>query len=89
MHPSLIKESDDERNRLIYELYKQSKKDLLKRYKGGDDLSGKGIYKEMIVSSILDYEYAIKISADAVKKTAGRYAKSIKIQQLPKDIRDI
>ncbi len=89
VNPAIIKESNDERNRLVYELYKLSKKDLLKVYKGGDDLSGKGIYKEMIVSAILEDEHGISMTSDGVKKTAVRYAKSIKIQQQPKDIRDI
>jgi hypothetical protein len=89
VHPSIIKESDDDKNRLVYELNKLSKKDLLKRYKGTRDFNHKGIYKENIVSAILDEEYEIKMSSDAVKKSANRFAKSIKIQQMPKDIRDI
>ncbi len=89
VHPSIIKESDDEKNRLVYELNKLSKKDILKRYKGTRDFNHKGIYKEAIVSAILEEEYEIKMSSDAVKKSASRFAKSIKIQQMPKDIRDI
>ena len=89
VHPSVIKESDDEKNRLVYELSKLAKNDLLKRYKGSNDFSHKGIYKENIISAILDEEYEIKMSSDAVKKSASRFAKSIKIQQMPKDIRDI
>jgi predicted transcriptional regulator len=89
VHPSIIKESDDEKNRLVYELNKLSKKDLLKRYKGEKDFSHKGIYKEAIVSAILDEEYNIKMSSDAVKKSASRFAKSIQVQRIPKDIRDI
>ncbi len=89
VHPAIIKESDDEKNRLVYELHKLSKKDLLKKYKGGKDFSQSGIYKEVIVSAILDEEYKIAMSSDAVKKSASRFAKSIKVQKLPKDIRDI
>lgn len=89
VHPSIIKESDDEKNRLIYELNKLSKKDLLKRYKGEKDFSHKGIYKEAIVSAILEEEHNIKMSSDAVKKSASRFAKSIQVQRIPKDIRDI
>lgn len=89
VHPSIIKESDDEKNRLVYELNKLSKKDLLKRYKGKEDFSRKGVYKEVIVSAILDEEYTIKMSSDAVKKSASRFAKSIQVQRIPKDIRDI
>jgi len=61
----------------------------LERYKGEKNLSYKGIYKEAIVSIILDEEYGIKMSSDAVKKSASRYSKSIQVQQIPKDIRDI
>ena len=89
VHPSIIKESDDEKNRLVYELNKLSKKELLKRYKGENDFSHKGVYKEAIVSAILDEEYNIKMSSDAVKKSASRFAKSIKVQRTPKDIGDI
>jgi hypothetical protein len=89
VNPTLIKESDDERNRLVYELNKLSKKELLEKYKGDEDFSGKGIYKEMIVAAILDEEYDIKMTTDAIKKTASRYAQSIKVQNIPKDIRDI
>jgi hypothetical protein len=89
VHPSIIKESDDEKNRLVYELNKLSKKELLKSYKGEQDFSHTGVYKEAIVSAILEEEYDIKMSADAVKKSASRFAKSIQVQKLPKDIRDI
>lgn len=89
VHPSIIRESDEDKNRLVYELNKLSKKDLLKRYKGKKDFNTKGIYKEAIVSAILEEEYGIKMSLDAVKKSATRFAKSISIQKLPKDIRDI
>lgn len=89
VHPAIIKESDDEKNRLVYELNKLSKKELLKRYKGKNDFSHPGIYKENIVSAILSEEYGIKMSSDAVKKSASRFAKSISAQRLSKDIRDI
>ncbi len=89
VNPTLIKESDDEKNRLVYELHKLSKKELLKRYKGKEDLNHKSVYKEAIVSAILDDEYGIKMSSDAVKKAASRFAQSTKVQNVPKDIRDI
>lgn len=89
VHPSVIKESDDEKNRLVYELNKLSKKELLKRYKGEKNFNHKGIYKETIVSAILDEEYNIKMTSEAVKKSASRFAKSIQVQKIPKDIRDI
>jgi hypothetical protein len=89
VNPSVIKESDGEKNRLVYELNKLSKKELLKKYKGKKDLSGKGVYKEAIVSTILKEEYGIEMSSDAVKKSASRFAKSTAIQKTPKDIRDI
>ena len=89
VHPSKIKESDFERNRLIYELNKLSKKDLLKRYKGERDLSLKNIYKETIIAAILKEEYNASISPEAVKKAAARFDKTSRIKMLPKDIRDI
>jgi hypothetical protein len=89
VNPSLIKESDDEKNRLVYELNKLSKKELLDKYKGKKDFSHKGIYKEAIVSAILEEEYDIHMAADAVKKTASRFANSIEVKRIPKDIRDI
>jgi hypothetical protein len=89
VHPTKIKESDIERNQFVYDLYKLSKKDILKTYKGKQDLSGTDTYKEKIVSVILQEEYDIKMSPDAVKKTATRFAKSIKVKKEPKDIRDI
>jgi predicted transcriptional regulator len=89
VHPSIIKESDDEKNRLVYELNKLSKKELLKKYKGEKNFNHKGIYKETIVSAILDEEYNIKMTSEAVKKSASRFAKSIQVQKIPKDIRDI
>jgi hypothetical protein len=89
VHPSIIKESDNEKNRLVYELNKLSKKDLLKRYKGVKDFNLKGVYKETIISAILEEEHNIKMTSDAVKKTATRFAKTIRTQNIPKDIRDI
>lgn len=89
VNPSLIKESDDEKNKLVYELNKLSKKELLKKYRGNEDFNHTGVYKEAIVSAILNEEYGIKMTSDAVKKSASRFAKSIKVQNIPKDIRDI
>lgn len=89
IHPSKIKESNFEQNSLVYELYKLPKKDLIKKYKGQKDFSSSDIYKETIVSSILEEEYDIKMSSDAVKKSATRFAKSMKVKKEPKDIRDI
>ncbi|MBP6859702.1 MAG: hypothetical protein KBC69_03745 [Candidatus Magasanikbacteria bacterium] len=89
VHPSIIKESDGEKNRIVYELHKLSKKELLKNYVGEKDFNHKGIYKEVIVSAILDEKYGIKMTSDAIKKSASRFAKSINVQKEPKDIRDI
>lgn len=88
-HPSKIKEVDFERNKLVYELYKLPKKELIKLYKGKRDFSGTGIYKETIISVILKEEHGIDMSPDAIKKSATRFAKSTKIKEQPKDIRDI
>ena len=89
MNPSKIKESNFDKNRLIYSLYKLPKKELLKIYKGQENFSGKGIYKEKIISAILEEEHNIKISPDAIKKMATRFAKSTKLKKEPRDIRDI
>lgn len=89
INPTLIKESDDERNKLVYELNKLSKKELLGIYKGTEDFNHKGVYKETIVVAILKEEYDVQMTTDAVKKTASRYSQSIKVQNVPKDIRDI
>jgi hypothetical protein len=89
VNPTLIKESDDERNKLVYELNKLPKKELLEMYKGTEDFSHTGIYKETIVSAILNEEYDIQMTSDAVKKTASRYSSSTKVHNVPKDIRDI
>jgi hypothetical protein len=89
VNPTLIKESKEERNRLVYDLNKLSKKELLSRYKGDRDFSHKGIYKEAVISAILKDEYNIDVTPDSVKKTAARYRKSTKVRRTPKDIRDI
>jgi len=89
VNPSKIKESDFEKNKLVYSLYKLSKKELLKEYQPQENNLPAPTYKEDIISSILERKYNIKMSADAVKKTATRFAKSTKIHQKPKDIRDI
>lgn len=89
VNPSKIKESDFDKNQLVYFLYKLSKKELLKIYKGQENFSNKGIYKETIISAILKEEYNIEMSSDAIKKMATRFAKSIKLKKEPKDIKDI
>ena len=89
VHPGKIKASDFDRNQLVYELHKLSKKELLKTYRGEEDFSGKGNYKEKIISAILLEEHGIEMSPDAIKKTAARYAKVTQAKRLPKDIRDI
>jgi len=89
VNPTLIKESDEEKNRLVYELHKLSKKELLQRYKGKEDFNRPTIYKEAIVAAMLDEEYGIKMSSDAVKKAASRFAQSVQVKNVPKDIRDI
>lgn len=89
VNASKIKKSDIEKNKLIYELYKLPKKELLKKYKGEKDLTFAGIYKETVISAILENEYDIKMSADAIKKTATRFSNSTKLKREPKDIGDI
>jgi len=89
VHPSKIKESDFEKNNLVYELYKLPKKELIEKYKGDRDFSGSDIYKEVIVSAILEKDYGIKMSTDAIKKSANRFLKLNKTKKIPKDIRDI
>lgn len=89
VHPSKIKESDFEKNNLVYELYKLPKKELIEMYKGDRDFSGSDIYKEMVVSAILEKDYGIKMSTDAIKKSANRFLKLNKTIKIPKDIRDI
>ena len=89
VNPSKIKESDFEKNKLIYSLHRLPKKELLKEFQSQDNNLPAPTYREDIISSILEKKYNIKMSADAVKKTATRFAKSTKIHQEPKDIRDI
>lgn len=89
VNPSKIKESDFDKNQLVYSLYKLSKKELVKEYKKQENNLTTPTYKESIISSILEKKYNIKMSSDAVKKTATRFAKSTKIKKEPKDIRDI
>ena len=89
VNPSKIKESDFEKSKLVYSLYKLPKKELLKDYQSPDSNLPPPTYKESIISSILEKKHNIKMSADAVKKTATRFAKSIAIKKEPKDIRDI
>jgi hypothetical protein len=89
VNPSRIKESNFERNQLIYELYKLPKKELLKMYKGQENLALPGMYKESIISHILRDNHNIEMFPDAVKKAAMRFAKSISVRNKPKDIRDI
>ncbi len=89
VHPSKIKESNFEKNQLIYEFYKQSKKELLKIYEGKRDFSIPSVYKETIVSAILEEQYHIIISPDAIKKSAIRFAKNTNPEKKMKDIRDI
>ena len=71
--PTLAKEGDYEKNRLVYELNKLSKKELLKKYNGTKNLSLIGVYKESIVSAILEEEYNIKMSPEAIKKGSTHY----------------
>jgi hypothetical protein len=87
--PGKIKESDFEGNRLVYELYKLSKKDLLKMYHGESDFSLSGVYKEKIISAILKEQHGVDMSPDAIKKTATRFAKDTKVKRDLKDIGDI
>ena len=89
VHPSKIKVSNFERNRLVYELYKLPKKELLDLYRGKKDFSLIGIYKETVIAAILKEQYEIEMSTDAIKKAATRFAKNARINNEPKDIRDI
>jgi hypothetical protein len=87
--PGEIKESNTRRNKFVYELYKLPKKELLKKYAGTRNLSLAGIYKESIISAILEEQYDLKMTPDAIKKCATRFAKSINIKKEPRDIGDI
>lgn len=89
VHPSKIKQSNFERNRLVYELYKLPKKEILGMYKGQADFYGSDVYKETIISAILHEQYGVSMTADAIKKSATRFAKSAEVRKEPKDIRDI
>lgn len=89
VNPSKIKESDFDKNQLVYNLYKLPKKELTKQYQELEKELPLPHYKESIISTILKNKYNIVMSSDAVKKSATRFAKSIKIQKEPKDIRDI
>lgn len=89
VNPSKIKGSNFERNKLVYELYKLPKKEVLKIYKGKENFSGEHIYKETIISAILEEQHKISMTPDAVKKSASRFAKHSKIKMEPKDIGDI
>lgn len=89
VNPSKIKKSDFDRNALVYSMYKMSKKDLIKENEDLDIDPSARDYKETIIADILDRKYNIKISPDAVKKIATRFAKSIKLKKEPRDIRDI
>ena len=42
-----------------------------------------------VISKILEKRYNLKMSPDAIKRSATRFAKSIKIQKRQKDVRDI
>ena len=91
VNPSKIKESDFDKNQLVYSMYKLPKKELVREYneqKISSSLSAP-IYKEAIISAILEKKYNIQITADAIKKSATRFAKSIKLKKEPRDIRDI
>lgn len=84
-----LKKRDNNKNRLVYELSKESKKDLEERYKALDTGFATPRYKDSIISAILKHEFAIDMSSDAVKKSYQRYAKSDDLMKNPKDIRDI
>ena len=89
VNPSIIKESDFDKNQLIYSLYKKPKKELVQEFKEQANSLPPSAYKEAIIARILDDKYGIKMTSDGVKKTATRFAKSIKLQKEPKDIGDI
>ncbi len=89
VNPSKIKESDFDKNQLIYSMYKLPKKDLVKEFKDQNFDYPPPTYKETIISAILEKKYNIKMSSDAVKKSATRFAKSVKLKKEPRDIRDI
>ncbi len=89
VNPSKIKESDFDKNQLIYSMYKLPKKDLVKEFQGQDFDYPPPIYKEGIIAKILEKKHNIIMSSDAVKKAATRFAKSVKLKKEPRDIGDI
>lgn len=89
VHPNVIKESDFERNQLIYEYYKLPKKELIKLYEGEEDFSLPYIYKEDVIAGILKDKHKIDMKPEAIKKSALRYAKNTSLKKKVKDIRDI
>lgn len=84
-----IKESDFEKNQLVYSLYSLTKEQLIRQYKELEKNLLIPQYKESVISKILEKRYDIKMSPDAIKRSATRFAKSIKIQRKQKDIGDI
>ena len=84
-----IRTSDFDRNRIIYELYQLPKKELLKKYNGEKNFSLPGIYKQTVVSAILEEQHDIKMTPEAVKRAATRYANATKVIDEPRDIGDI
>ncbi len=89
VHLGKIKDSNVDKNRLVYSLYRLSKKELSKIYTEENISANVPTYKESIISAILKIKYDIEMSAQAVKKCATRFAKSTEINREPKDIRDI
>lgn len=89
VNPSKIKESNFNKNKLVYSLYKQSKKELTKIYEEIEKDIPLPKYKESIISAILEKKYSITMSSEAIKKSANRYKKSKQIKTEPIDIRDI
>jgi hypothetical protein len=87
--PSRLRKSDYKKNRLIYELNKKSKKELLDICIDKQSFPAQGVYKEEIISQILKEKYGWEMSNDAIKKTATRFRKSIKTKKTAKNIRDI
>jgi len=88
VNPSKIKKSDFERNRLVYGLYKLSKKELAEEYKKEGGKNPVPSYKEYIISFILQRKYKISMTPDAIKKMATRFAKSTKIEKEARDYED-
>lgn len=84
-----IKESDFEKNQLVYSLYSMTKEQLVRQYKELEKDLVVPQYKESIISKILDKKHNLKMSPDAIKKSATRFAKLAKTQKQRKDIGDI